>query len=194
MINLLQFDEQLFHIINNDWHNAFLDAIMPAWREKKTWIPLYVMIAAFAIIKFKIKGLYFLIAIALTVGIADNVSSQLIKKNVKRIRPCNDATLQEEVRLLVPCGSGYSFTSSHATNHFAVATFISMTLGQFYRKIRFPFFLWAATIAFGQVYVGVHYPLDIVCGALLGSLIAFILAKIYLRLGSVKISNPNLQV
>ncbi len=194
MINLLQFDEQLFHIINNDWHNAFLDAIMPAWREKKTWIPLYVMIAAFAIIKFKIKGLYFLIAVALTVGIADNVSSQLIKKNVKRIRPCNDATLQEEVRLLVPCGSGYSFTSSHATNHFAVATFISMTLGQFYRKIRFPFFLWAATIAFGQVYVGVHYPLDIVCGALLGSLIAFILAKIYLRLGSVKISNPNLQV
>lgn len=193
MINLLQFDEQLFHIINNDWHNAFLDAIMPAWREKKTWIPLYVMIAAFSIIKFKIKGLYFIIAVALTVGIADNVSSQLIKKNVKRIRPCNDATLQEDVRLLVSCGSGYSFTSSHATNHFAVATFISMTLGQFYRKIRLPFFLWAATIAFGQVYVGVHYPLDIVCGALLGSFIAFILAKIYLRLESIKISNPNLQ-
>ena len=107
------------------------------------------------------------------------MSSELVKKTVRRIRPCNDPELQEEVKLLVSCGAGYSFTSSHATNHFAVAAFISMTLGLLYRWIRLPLFLWAASIAFGQVYVGVHYPLDVIGGGILGVLIGFIIARLY---------------
>lgn len=190
MTNLIQFDEYLFHIINYDWQNPFLDAVMPYWRDKKTWIPLYLFLAIFSIYKFKIKGLYLILAIALTVGVADTVSSKIIKKSVKRIRPCNDATLDFEVRIVHTCGGGYSFTSSHATNHFAIAMFISMTLGQYYRRIRWPFFLWAATIALGQVYVGVHYPLDVFCGAILGTLLAYILARIYLRWKKVSIINP----
>ncbi len=192
MTSLLALDEQLFHIINWNWQNPFLDAIVPVWRDKKTWIPLYLIIAGFVWYKFRIKGLYLVLALALTVGIADNVSSQLLKKTVKRIRPCNDGTLPFEVHVPIPCGSGYSFTSSHATNHFAIATFLSMTLGFYYKKIKLPLYLWAATIALGQVYVGAHYPLDIICGALLGSLIAFLLAKLYLHFKEISIVNqPN---
>jgi len=190
MESVLYLDEQLFYLINNGWQNPFFDAIMPIWREKSTWIPLYILLAAFITYHFKIKGLYLIIALGLLVGITDNVSSQLIKKNVRRIRPCNDQTV-EDVHRLISCGSGYSFPSTHATNHFAIATFLSMTLGQFFRKIRLPLFLWAASIAFGQVYVGVHYPLDIICGAIFGSILAFLAAKLYFKWEKISIGKPE---
>ncbi len=190
MTSLLQLDEQLFYLINNGWQNPFLDAIMPIWREKSTWIPLYVFLAIFVIYRFKIKGLYLILTMALLIGISDNIASQLIKKNVQRIRPCNDATLEEKVHLVISCGSGYSFPSTHAANHFAVAAFLSMTLGQFYRRIRLPLYLWAASIALGQVYVGVHYPLDILSGALFGILLAYVMARLYFRLEKISIGKP----
>lgn len=191
MESLLQLDEQLFYLINNSWQNPFLDTIMPIWREKSTWIPLYVLLAAFVVYRFKIRGLYLIIALGLLVGISDNISSQLIKKNVKRIRPCNDETVAH-VHRLISCGSGFSFPSTHAVNHFVVATFLSMTLGQFFRKIRLPLFLWAASIALGQVYVGVHYPFDIICGALFGFLLAYIGAKLYLKWDKISIGKPTM--
>jgi len=107
-----------------------------------------------------------------TVGMADVVSSKLVKPAVQRVRPCNDVGLKFEVRELVHCGGGYSFTSSHATNHFAIATFLYLVLGGLRKKwIRWALLAWAASIAYGQVYVGVHYPLDVITGAVLGSLI-----------------------
>lgn len=191
MTSLLQLDEYLFYIINKDWQNPFLDAIMPIWREKSTWIFLYVFLAVFVIYKFKIKGLYLILTLALLVGVCDNVSSQLIKKNVRRVRPCNDATLEEKPHLIISCGSGYSFPSTHAANHFAVATFLSLTLGQYYKRIKIPLYFWAASIAFGQVYVGVHYPLDILGGALIGILFAYLFAKLYWKIGKINIGKPG---
>jgi undecaprenyl-diphosphatase len=190
MESLLQLDEHLFYLINNGWQNPVLDAIMPIWREKSTWIPLYILLAAFVIYRFKIKGLYLIMALGLLVGISDNVSSQLIKKNVRRIRPCNDGTV-EDVHLIISCGSGYSFPSTHAVNHFVVATFLSLTVGQFYKKIRLPLYLWAASIALGQVYVGVHYPLDILIGALFGFLLGYLGAKLYLRWTKISIGSSK---
>lgn len=180
MTELLQFDQQLFHLINGEWRLSVLDAVMPYWREKTFWIPAYAALAAFLFYRFRWYGLYLGIALGITVGVADTVSSQVIKENVERLRPCNDPAVRTDVRLLVHCGGGYSFTSSHATNHFAVAAFLSLTLGGLYRRIRIPLFLWAASIAYGQVYVGVHYPLDVLAGALLGTLIGYVLAKGYL--------------
>ena len=181
MTELLQLDEQLFHLINVDWHVSWLDSIMPIWRDKKTWIPLYLLLALFAVIRFRLRGLWWILAVGLTVGAADATSSHLIKKNVQRVRPCNDPELRDEVQLLAGCGKGYSFTSSHAANHFAMATFIALTLGLLYPWLRWPFWLWAGSIAFGQVYVGVHYPLDVIVGSLLGVLIGYLFARIYQR-------------
>ena len=94
MTELLQLDQEIFHLINNDWHNPILDAILPYWRDKKFWIPFYLLLTVFLAFRFRIKALYFVLAMALTIGIADTVSSKLIKKSVKRVRPCNDVELK----------------------------------------------------------------------------------------------------
>jgi undecaprenyl-diphosphatase len=88
--------------------------------------------------------------------------------------------MQFQVRLLLDhCSGGYSFTSSHATNHFGLAMFISQTLKPIINKFRWPLFLWAGSIAYGQVYVGVHYPLDVVVGSLLGCAIGYMVSSFY---------------
>ncbi|MEM1325859.1 MAG: phosphatase PAP2 family protein [Bacteroidota bacterium] len=173
METLLALDQALFSVINQDLSNPTLDAIMPYWREKTTWIPLYIVIIVFAFRQWSWKvALSFLLFIAATVGIADQVSSQWIKKSVERTRPCKAEALAEDIHLLIPCGSGYSFTSSHATNHFAVGIFIMLTLLK-NKSWRWLMLAWAGSIALGQVYVGVHYPLDIFVGGVIGSLIGY---------------------
>ncbi|MCB0563742.1 MAG: phosphatase PAP2 family protein [Phaeodactylibacter sp.] len=188
MLNdLLHLDLQLFHLINGEWHHPWIDAAMPLWRDKKTWIPFYLLLAGFLFFKYRWKGLILIAAVALTVGMADLMSSKVLKKNVERLRPCQNTEVRADSRLLVGCGHSYSFTSSHAANHFAMATFLALTLGQAYRRIRWPLLLWAGSIAYGQVYVGVHYPLDVFFGALVGILIAYVMAKVYLRWNAVRI-------
>lgn len=176
---LLQLDQALFFWINNDLHNPVLDWLMPYWRSKYTWIPFYLLLLGFSIWKFKRRGLYFILGLGLTVAISDQLSSELVKKSVQRVRPCNDVSIKDDVALLVRCGGGYSFTSSHATNHFAVAVFLILTLAGRYKYMRGALLFWAATIALGQVYVGVHYPLDILGGALLGSLVGILVAFLF---------------
>lgn len=181
MEQLLQLDYSLFEWIHHGWQHPWLDAIMPHWREKTTWIPMYAILLALLLFRYKLAGLYYLLALVLVVGIADYTSSEIVKKSVKRPRPCREAALSQPTRDVLACGGGYSFTSSHATNHFAVALFLFLGWGRRWKRWRWLLLLWAASIALGQVYVGVHYPSDIVGGALLGSLIAWIVYKIYCR-------------
>jgi undecaprenyl-diphosphatase len=78
------------------------------------------------------------------------------------------------VNNIVGCGKGFSFISAHATNHFAIAVFFSVLFYNQYKWIVYIAILWAGLIAFSQVYVGVHYPFDVICGALLGSILGYI--------------------
>ncbi len=187
MTELLQLDQAVFFLINGDWHNSFLDAIMPYWRDKLFWLPLYVFLLFYILLNFKLKGFYFILMIAAVIAIADTTSSKVIKKSVQRVRPCNDANVKEEVQLLIRCGGGYSFTSSHATNHFAVATFLMLTLFRRHRWVKYALIFWAASIAYGQVYVGVHYPLDVLAGGSLGVIIGILAALIYSLFGKFRI-------
>ncbi len=174
MTELLQWDAQIFHLINSDWSNQFFDFLLPILRNKYTWMPLYMFLIAFFTINFKKQGMYIVMALALTVGVADATSSHLIKKSVKRLRPCKVLEQPKDMNLLVRCGSGYSFPSSHAANHFSMAVFLFLTLGKVVKWTKVPLLLWAASIAYSQVYVGVHFPLDALAGAVLGSLIALV--------------------
>ena len=175
----MQADQHLFHFINHDLSNPFFDWIMPWLREPKLWIPLYVFIIGFCITKFKKRGLVIIVFIALTAGFADFTSASMVKYAVKRLRPCNDPVTSKTDILRVPCGTGYSFPSTHATDHFAVA-FVLIFL--FYKKwpwILFWGILWAGLISFAQVYVGVHYPVDVFCGAIYGVLVGWLFAWAY---------------
>lgn len=166
-------DQALFFWINKGWSNPVFDVLMPLLREKWFWAPLYLFIAAFALINFGRRGRYIILGLVLAAGLSDFTSSSIIKPAVQRIRPCNDVNIREQVAIRVSCGSGYSFTSSHAANHFAAAVFLIGVFGIYARWVRPALLLWAASIALAQVYVGVHYPLDIAMGALLGSLIGW---------------------
>lgn len=179
---ILSLDYELFQLINQDWNNQFFDILMPFFREKKNWIPLYIITAIYLIYAYQWKrGLIAILLCLATIGISDTLSSKIIKPTIERPRPCHENAAVSHSRLLIACGGGYSFTSSHATNHFAIATFLGLVLLPLLR-FSFPIFLaWAGSISYAQVYVGVHYPLDVICGGILGILIGFLLYKIYGR-------------
>jgi membrane-associated phospholipid phosphatase len=165
-MNLINWDYQLFEAINTGMSSLFLDAILPWMREPLFWLPLYTFIIAFTFFNYGKKAYWLIVFLGLTTSSADMVSSRLVKKTIERIRPCNDDKVMVIER--VRCGVGYSFTSSHATNHFAVASFLIATLGLHHKRMKPVLWFWASLISFSQVYVGVHYPLDILGGALLG--------------------------
>jgi membrane-associated phospholipid phosphatase len=181
MEQLLQWDQDVFQLINGAWRSPVLDFLAPLWRDKRFWIPLYLALAGYSVWKFRAKAVLFLLVSGLTVGISDTLSSRVVKPAVARLRPCNDLAMQPDVHLSVHCGSGYSFTSSHAANHFAVAAWLFTTLGMLHRRVRWLWWLWAASIAYAQVYVGVHYPGDVLGGAVLGMGVGFLSAGLYLR-------------
>lgn len=182
METILNIDEYLFHLINETGHNTIFDVLMPYLRNKYLWIPLYVLVAAFLIKTHAKKGIFLILLLAATVGICDTLSSKIIKPTVERLRPCNDQEVKDNVRLLVSCGGGKSFTSSHATNHFGVAMFLFFILAAAMGKWRWLWIFWAASICYAQVYVGVHYPFDVLGGAILGGSIGLGMAMIGKRL------------
>jgi undecaprenyl-diphosphatase len=172
---IIDFDKSLFRIINTGMSNDFFDTILPWLREGKLWAPLYLFLISFLWINFRRRGLIVGLGLILSVGLADFTSGTIIKKNVQRIRPCSDPSMEMMITERVICGSGYSFTSNHSANHFAIATFLIAVLGFVSPAVRYLSVLWAGSIAFSQVYVGVHYPLDVICGALLGGVIGYTL-------------------
>jgi len=177
---LIQFDQNLFFTINNGLSNSFFDWLMPALRNRFFWTPLYLFIIIFLIRNYGKQGWIMILFLGLTFGCTDFISSSLIKPTVQRLRPCNDPEIKSAVNNLIDCGSGFSFPSSHASNHFGLAVFLIMMFFQKWRLILPIGLLWAASISFAQVYVGVHYPVDILTGAMLGGMIGFIMGTILL--------------
>jgi len=187
---LIHLDHQIFFAINNGLSNSFFDWLMPILRNRYTWFPLYLAIIFFSIKAFKIKGLYLIIFLAIAVGLADYGSASILKPAFKRIRPCNNTTINAKVISRVPCGTGLSFPSSHASDHFSIALFF-ITL--FYKRIKYLVpvaIVWAASICFAQIYVGVHFPIDIFAGIAYGSLCGFTVALIFKKY--IKLPTPSL--
>ncbi|NNE26094.1 MAG: phosphatase PAP2 family protein [Saprospiraceae bacterium] len=174
---LLEFDQQLYILINQGLGSSVLDAILIPFRHKLFWIPLYLFILIFISVNFGKKRWLTYLFIALTITCSDTVSSKIIKPSVERIRPCHCPDLNPEIR--IPCSQGYSFTSSHATNHFAIGTFLFFLFS--FTKWRILFLFWAGLIGIAQIYVGVHYPGDILAGSLIGFLIGSSLFYFYTR-------------
>lgn len=177
---IVQIDSSAFEFIHFSGSNSVFDWLMPILRARETWIPLYVFIIGYSFWRFTFKSaLFFILALVVTVGITDYANSSLIKEAVDRPRPCHIATFKSDIHELVPCGGGYSFPSSHAANHFALALFLLFSFGRKHPWLKLPLLCWASLISIAQVYVGLHYPLDIIGGALLGSLIAFCIWRLY---------------
>ncbi|MEO5681344.1 MAG: phosphatase PAP2 family protein [Chitinophagaceae bacterium] len=174
------FEKKFFFFINNSMANPFFDTVMPFLRESNLWVPLYLFLLVFATLNFGKRGLLWMLFAICTAALCDLVSSHLIKDHIFRLRPCQNAALAQQIRILANyCPRSSGFTSSHATNHFGLAMFIVVTFRSYTSRWVQLFFVWAAIICFAQVYVGVHYPFDVISGALLGSFLGYIIAKFF---------------
>lgn len=165
---IIRADKALFTLINDGGHSRFFDMPMLLLREPYAWVPLYIFLMVLVYRQKPSALLPFFTASLLTVAVTDYTSASIIKPFVARLRPCYRADLQEHLHVLVGCGGKYSFPSTHASNHFGLATswfgFMLTT-----RNIRWHWvWVWAFAVGYAQVYVGKHFPLDIVAGALLG--------------------------
>lgn len=167
---VLALDKKIWYYVNVLGQNPFLDAITPFLRNQYFWAPLYIFLVVFMPMKFGKRGWIWCLFFLATFAISDYTSASLIKPMVQRLRPCNDPALKSVVHNIVGCGSGYSFPSSHAANHFAMALFMSVSLYRRYRWVMPATVIWAFSVSYSQVYVGVHFPLDVTCGGILGIL------------------------
>lgn len=187
---LVLWDLKVWYYLNVAWTNSFLDAVIPFVRNQYFWAPLYLFFLVFMPYNYRRRGWFWCVGFLLCFAMADYVSASLIKPFLHRTRPCNNPYLSELVHLLVPRSSGYSFPSSHASNHFAMGVFVACTLGKQHRWIAIVALLWALLIAYAQVYVGVHFPLDVICGGALGAAIGLAVSRFFnRRYGLVPVSS-----
>ncbi|HBR18314.1 MAG: hypothetical protein A3G39_05160 [Deltaproteobacteria bacterium RIFCSPLOWO2_12_FULL_43_16] len=167
---ILQLDKSLFYILNTKYTNYFLDFLMPFITTKANFVGLILFSWVIIFILGKWKDRRTLIIVVLAVLMSDFVAD-VLKHLVYRVRPCNALY---DIRLLVGCTSSFSFPSGHATNAFAVAVYLSYA----YRRYSPAFLLFAVLIAYSRIYVGVHYPLDVLGGAFAGSIGAIFIIEI----------------
>ncbi|OGP30539.1 MAG: hypothetical protein A2073_03050 [Deltaproteobacteria bacterium GWC2_42_11] len=166
METLLDYDRSLFYFLNAVFTNPVFDAVMPFVTDKANFLEI-ILLSWFAIFTLTgVKGRKTALILLVIVLISDQTTN-LLKELFHRIRPC---TALSDVRLLVGCGDSYSFPSNHATNIFATMLYLSYK----YRMLSPLFIAIALTVAYSRVYVGVHYPLDITGGAVLGAGISFV--------------------
>ena len=178
---LQEIDLAIFFNINHD-HSVVKDLIMGFFTDKLSWIPLYIAILIGLVRHYKMRVIFVLVVIGATIACADLFASALCKPLFARLRPCHDPALEGLVHLLPRgCGGLYSFISSHAANTFGLATVLFLLLRD---KVRFLwlFFVWAALVSYSRIYVGVHYPSDIIVGALTGILWANLFVGLYRRI------------
>lgn len=159
-------DTGLFALINRGGQNSFFDWFMPFMTDLKNFTYVLILVGVLVLWRERKAGLVFLVFIGLTLAITDPFSSRVLKEWIGRIRPCQ---VLPGVRLLTECNTSYSFPSSHAVNIFAAAYFLS----QPFSKLTPLIFGIAALVAYSRVYIGVHYPLDVIGGAAIGLFIAW---------------------
>ncbi len=180
--SLEQFDRWLFQKINTQWTNSILDFVLPFLRQANFWMPLYLFVFVFVAVNFKRNQWWWIVFFVCTVAMTDMIGTRIFKHVFQRLRPCNDPSFAPYVRLLLKdCAGGYSFVSNHAINHFGLATFFYFTLRRFIPKWAWIAWAWAFIISYSQIYVGIHYPLDVICGAILGILIGLFTALFFNR-------------
>ena len=169
---ILEIDTQLFYLFNVTLQNAVFDWLMPFITNKNHWFPIWGVVIVLLIWKGGREGRMILIFVIPLIFLSDQISSGVLKPFFGRIRPCNAL---ENINLLTNKSKAFSLPSSHAANFFALATYF----GYYFRKYVCWFMLVAAMVASSRVFVGVHYPFDVMAGAIIGAGCA--LAIIYLR-------------
>ncbi len=178
LLNTLNtWDTELFLALNGT-NNSFWDFIMWWSSDKFIWIPVYLLFLFLLWKKYKVKIWLILIFVALLIFLSDQISVHLFKDVFQRLRPCHEPSLDGMIHLVNgKCGGQFGFYSSHASNIFALAVFVISLLGKKNFWLVCLILLWATLIGYSRIYLGVHYPMDVIAGAFAGSLLGWMVAR-----------------
>ena len=186
MLNfLIEKDQQLLIYLNNLGSGNW-DATWLIITNKFTAIPLYLLLIFILFKKYGFKvGALSLVAVVLLITCSAQVCN-LFKYGIERLRPCHDQDVKNLIRHVKPsCGGRYGFFSAHASNSAAIAVFFGFLFRKHYKNLLYILLVWAIVVSYSRVYLGVHYPLDVLCGFASGSVIAYVFYKL------VKVVMPN---
>ncbi|MDD3080162.1 MAG: phosphatase PAP2 family protein [Paludibacter sp.] len=184
-------------LLINGWHNDYFDHFMITFSTVKVWIPMYAAFLIPVVIKYKYKSIWIILAVVLTIVLADQLASGVIKNVVQRLRPSRDPALDGLVHIVNNYRSGkYGFVSSHAANSFAFALMTSYIMRKRFYTIAI--FLWAVVNSYSRMYLGVHYPFDILGGMVVGLSVAygiyFLLKKYRKSLFDTEMSDQQVRI
>lgn len=172
--HLLEIDKELFLYLNQ-FYNDYWDIIMVLFTRKETWLPLYLIIVWFFVRNYRSKALMIIFFMILTVVASDQLSG-LVKDIFQRLRPVHDPAIEALVHNVLRKGGLYGFVSSHAANSFSIVVFSAYIFKN--KGYSFLLLIWALLISYSRIYSGVHFPLDVLGGALLGAAIGYSMFKI----------------
>ena len=177
MVHLLkELDIKIFFLINQTFSNPVFDSIMPLITNKNNWILIIIILLFYLAIYNGKRGQIAFVILILAVGFTDSFSSFILKPYFERIRPSHET--YEHINLLIARGGKWSMPSNHAANISAIAVILSY----FYDKWKIPLYSLAFIIAFSRVYVGVHYPADVLVGGLIGYGMAWLILTLWVIL------------
>lgn len=179
METLSNIDSDLFLFLNG-LHADWMDKVMVLLTAMWAWFPLYLLLIYWTVKQYGKRCWWVFLAVGIVVLCSDQLSAHVCKPLFQRLRPCYNPDLQDLIYLPKGMAGGrYGFVSSHAANTFGVAAFLTPALRKYRPWAAIVLYLWAFISSYSRIYIGYHYPGDILCGALLGIMIGLILWKVF---------------
>ncbi len=178
MIDTLRELDQHIFIFFNGFHNEFFDVLMYWITYKYTWFPFYLVLILVVVRRYGWQGALMMLAVLIAVGLADQATSGFMKPYFGRLRPCYNPDLTGLVHVVAGCGGRFGFASAHAATTFALATSLYLMMRGWTHNFVY-LYIWSFIVSYSRIYVGVHYPADLLVGAAIGSAIGWLVYLLY---------------
>jgi undecaprenyl-diphosphatase len=179
MLEFLQHLDTAVLLFVNGHHSPFFDALMLSISGILLWVPLYALLLYWIFKDKKWYGFLTLVFIALTITASDQLSVHAFKNVFMRLRPCHEPSLEGLLHMIKYCGGQYGFVSSHAANSFSVLAFLTGFFKTSRPYVKWLLWIWALLVIYSRVYLGVHYPGDVLGGAIFGFFTGWLIYQIY---------------